>query len=86
MEKKKIYNVVVLNEEMEIVSIKSYTNEENARLALNEDYERTKEMLNEEGWDEEYLGSDDLTPGKNYLIEYGESSYYAEVYPSFIED
>jgi len=86
MKKKKIYNVVVLNEGMEIVSIKSYTNEENARKELNEDYERTKKMLEAEGWGEEELSEDEFTEGKSYWLEYGDSDYYGEVYTSFLEE
>lgn len=86
MEKKKIYNLVIINEDMEIVDITSYTNEDIACKELNEDYKRTKEMLVAEGWGEDDLEVDDFTEGNSYLIQYGESSYYGEVYPSVLKE
>lgn len=76
---KQVYNLVVVNEDMEVVFVASYLNKKQAQKALNDDYKSTKEMLKAEGWDDDSLTVDDLTDGCNYWIQYGESSYYAEV-------
>ena len=86
MQKTKIYNLVILNEESEIVEIKSFTNENDARKALNDDYEATKKMLEGEGWNEDDLSADDWSDGNYYFIQYGESSYGGDVVPSFLSD
>lgn len=84
MEKKKIYNLVVVNEDMEIVDVSSYTDKEAAKNALNEDYKNTKKMLEAEGWEEDVLSVDDFTEGDSYWVQYGESSYYAEVKSGYL--
>lgn len=86
MQKTKIYNLVILNEESEIVDIKSFTNESDARKALNDDYEATKKMLEGEGWSEDDLSINEWSDGNFYLIRYGESSYSGDVCPSFLSD
>ena len=81
-----IFNLVIVNEDMEIVDITSFTTNEAASNALNEDYKYTKEMLEAEGWDEDCLSEDELIPGVSYWIQYGESSYYAEVKKSTLKE
>lgn len=73
-----IHSLVVINEEMEIVSVSAYQNENDAAKALVDDYTKTKETLKEEGWDTDGLDADELEPNR-YRIQYGDSSYCAEV-------
>ena len=82
---KKIWHLIVLNESMEIVSVESYLDEDRALSALRNDYRLTKEVLKDEGWDEEDLAADELNDSY-YLIEYGESSYYGEVCASQLHE
>lgn len=82
---KKIWHLIVLNEEMEIVSVESYTEESRALSALRNDYKCTKEMLSHEGWDEENLEVDEIS-GSSYWLKYGESSYYGEVCASMLHE
>ena len=82
---KNIYSLVVINEDMDIVAISSYTNNDTAMKALKDDYEGTKEMLELDGWPEEDLSVDEFED-THYWIKYGESSYYAEVVSSVLYD
>ena len=76
--KKVIFSLVVINENMEVVSVTAYPTKKTALEAIKEDYERTKQMLEAEGWDEDELSVDEFEIS-HYWIEYGESSYYAEI-------
>lgn len=73
-----IHSLVVINEKMEIVSVSAYMNENDATKALADDYAKTRETLKEEGWDADGLDVDELEPN-HYRIQYGDSSYCAEV-------
>lgn len=75
---KKIWHLIVVNESMEIVSVESYLDEDRALSALRNDYRLTKEVLKEDGWNEDNLNVDELN-GSSYWIQYGDSSYYGEV-------
>lgn len=80
---KKIFTLVVVNEEMEICGCSSYTTIEAARKELKADYNRLKETLKAEGWEDDDLGEDELTDD-TYWVKYGESDYYAEIKESVL--
>lgn len=74
-----IYSVVTVNEGMEVVDVRSFTDEKAAREYLNNEYNCTKNMLKYEGWDEDSLSEDELNDGASFQLEYGESAYYCEL-------
>ena len=76
--KKTIYTLVVINEDMEIVGVSAYTTRDAAENELEADYERMKKTLEAEGWSEDDLDGDEYNPW-SYWIQYGDSSYYAEI-------
>ena len=83
--KKIIWHMIVVNEEMEIVTVESYTEESRALSALRNDYRLTKEVLKEDGWNEDNLNVNELN-GSSYWIQYVDSSYYGEVCASQLHE
>ena len=83
--KKIIWHLIVINESMDIVTVASYPDLNKALDALRKDYEMTKEVLKEDGWNEDNLNVDELN-GSSYWIEYGENSYYGEVCASQLHE
>ena len=75
---KTIYTLIIINENMEICGAVSFNDKQSAIKELNEDYERTIKMLASEGWEEDDLSVNELEP-EFYYVQYGESSYYAEI-------
>lgn len=84
--KKTIYSLVVINENMEIVGISSYTNRDAAVEALEEDYNNLLKTLEAEGWGEDDLSENEFNEFRSYWVQYGESSYYAEIKENELED
>lgn len=76
---KTIYSLVVINEDLEVVSVAAYLTRDKAEDALEQDYKNTKEMLEGEGWGEDELSGDEFDCMHSYWIQYGSSSYYAEI-------
>lgn len=76
---KTIYSLVVINEDMQICAVTSFSNKQDAVKELEEDYHRTIDMLKHEGWDKSDLEENELNLPYAYYIKYGDSSYYAEV-------
>ena len=76
---KTIYSLVVINEDMEIVEVSAYLTRDKAEDALEQDYKDTKKMLEAEGWGQDELSGDEFDCMNSYWIQYGSSSYYAEI-------
>jgi hypothetical protein len=74
----KIYTLIIINEDMQIVGTSSYKKREDAVTAMQEDYAMTKVTLKAEGWNDDDLEVDKIYNG-SYYIAYGSSSYYAEI-------